>query len=45
MKPIWIHPKDAREQGVAEGDLLKMRTEVGWFVDRVWVTGESNLEL
>ena len=36
--PIWIHPKDARKLGVAEGDLLKIETEIGWFVDKVWVT-------
>jgi len=36
--PIWIHPKDARRLGVAEGDLLKIETEIGWFVDKVWVT-------
>ena len=36
--PIWIHPKDARKLEVAEGDLLKIETEIGWFVDKVWVT-------
>ncbi len=36
--PIWIHPKDAAKLGVAEGDLLKIETEIGWFVDKVWVT-------
>ena len=36
--PIWIHPKDAAKLGIAEGDLLKIETEIGWFVDKVWVT-------
>ena len=36
--PIWIHPKDATKLGVSEGDLLKIETEIGWFVDKVWVT-------
>jgi anaerobic selenocysteine-containing dehydrogenase len=36
--PIWIHPSDAAKLGVAEGDLLKIETEIGWFVDKVWVT-------
>ena len=36
--PIWIHPKDAEKLGVEEGELLKIKTEIGWFVDKVWVT-------
>ena len=36
--PIWIHPSDASKLGVGEGDLLKIETEIGWFVDKVWVT-------
>ncbi len=36
--PIWIHPKDATHLGVKEGELLKIETEIGWFVDKVWVT-------
>ena len=36
--PIWIHTKDAHRIGVKNGDLLKIQTEIGWFVDKVWVT-------
>jgi anaerobic selenocysteine-containing dehydrogenase len=36
--PIWLHPKDADRFGVATGDLLKVNTEIGYFVDKVWVT-------
>ena len=36
--PIWIHTKDAHRIGVKDGDLLKIQTEIGWFVDKVWVT-------
>ena len=36
--PIWIHSKDAEKLGVNEGELLKIQTEIGWFVDKVWVT-------
>jgi anaerobic selenocysteine-containing dehydrogenase len=36
--PIWIHPNDAEKLGVEEGELLKIKTEIGWFVDKVWVT-------
>ncbi len=36
--PIWIHTEDAGKLGVKTGDLLKVATEIGWFVDKVWVT-------
>ena len=36
--PIWLHPKDAKRLGVKEGGLIKVETEIGWFVDKVWVT-------
>jgi anaerobic selenocysteine-containing dehydrogenase len=36
--PIWIHPTDARRIGVATGSLVKVETEIGYFVDKVWVT-------
>ena len=36
--PIWIHTNDANRLGVVNGDLLKITTEIGWFVDKIWVT-------
>ncbi len=36
--PVWLHPEDAARIGVATGDLVKINTEIGSFVDRVWVT-------
>ncbi len=36
--PVWIHPTDARRIGVETGDLVRVETEIGWFVDRAWVT-------
>ena len=36
--PIWVHPEDARRLGVETGDLLKIETAIGAFVDRAWVT-------
>ncbi len=36
--PVWIHPSDARRLGVDTGDLLRVETEIGWFVDRAFVT-------
>ncbi len=36
--PLWLHPEDAARFEVATGDLLKIATAIGWFVDKVWVT-------
>ena len=36
--PVWMHPDDAARLMVDTGDLLYVQTEIGSFVDRVWVT-------
>ncbi len=36
--PIWMHTSDAQRFGVKTGDLLRVNTEIGYFVDKVWVT-------
>jgi anaerobic selenocysteine-containing dehydrogenase len=36
--PLWLHPEDARRFGVATDELLKVHTEIGYFIDKVWVT-------
>ena len=36
--PVWIHPQDAARIGVSSGDLVRVETEIGYFVDKVWVT-------
>ena len=36
--PIWMHPVDARRLAVKTGDLVKVETEIGYFVDKIWVT-------
>ncbi|MCS7051915.1 MAG: formate dehydrogenase, partial [Thermomicrobium sp.] len=36
--PLWLHPSDAERIGVRTGDLVRVETEIGHFVDRVWVT-------
>jgi len=36
--PLWLHPRDAERLGVQTGDLLKVHTEIGYFVDKVWAT-------
>ncbi len=36
--PTWMHTSDAARLGVLTGDLVRIETEIGHFVDRVWVT-------
>jgi len=36
--PLWIHPLDARRLGVGEGDLVRVETEIGYFVVKPWIT-------
>ncbi len=36
--PVWMNPIDARRLGVQTGDLVRVTTEIGYFVDSVWIT-------
>jgi len=36
--PLWLHPSDAARLAVTEEDLLRVETEIGWFVLRPFVT-------
>ena len=36
--PIWMHTSDAEKLGVKTNDLLRISTDIGYFVDKVWVT-------
>ncbi len=36
--PLWIATPDARRYGIETGDLVKVRTQIGYFVTRAWVT-------
>jgi anaerobic selenocysteine-containing dehydrogenase len=36
--PIWMHPDDAKRYGVQTGSLVRISTDIGYFVDKVWVT-------
>ncbi|ANM28504.1 formate dehydrogenase [Acidobacteria bacterium Mor1] len=36
--PLWVHPVDAERLGVETGDLCRVKTRIGYFVPRVWVT-------
>ena len=36
--PLWIHPEDAARLGVRTNDLVRVTTEIGYFVVKCWVT-------
>lgn len=36
--PVWMHTSDAKRLGLKSGELVKLRTEIGYFVNRLWVT-------
>jgi anaerobic selenocysteine-containing dehydrogenase len=36
--PVWVHPEDAELLGIELGDLLRISTRIGHFVNKAWVT-------
>lgn len=36
--PIWMHTSDAKRFDFQTGDLVRLNTDIGYFVDKVWVT-------
>jgi anaerobic selenocysteine-containing dehydrogenase len=37
--PLWIHPSDSARLGIHKtGDLVRVETEIGYFVLKVWIT-------
>lgn len=36
--PLWIHPSDAALHELTTGDLVRVETEIGFFVVKAWVT-------
>jgi anaerobic selenocysteine-containing dehydrogenase len=36
--PVWIHPQDASPLGLETGDLVRVETEIGYFIVKAWVT-------
>jgi anaerobic selenocysteine-containing dehydrogenase len=36
--PIWVNPVDSEKLGIKTNDFVKISTDIGYFVDKVWVT-------
>ncbi len=36
--PVWMHVSDAARLGLRTGELVRVQTEIGYFIDKVWVT-------
>ncbi len=36
--PMWMNSKDAQRLGLATGDMVRVSTEIGHFVARIWAT-------
>lgn len=36
--PLWIHPDDAKVRDISNNDLVRVNTQIGYFVIRAWVT-------
>jgi anaerobic selenocysteine-containing dehydrogenase len=36
--PLWMHTSDARRLGLRTGDLVRVNTDAGYFVDKLWAT-------
>lgn len=36
--PLWIHPSHADRLGLISGDLVRVVTDIGYFVAKAWVT-------
>jgi len=36
--PVWIHPTDAAKLGLETGDLVRVATRIGHYINKAWVT-------
>jgi anaerobic selenocysteine-containing dehydrogenase len=36
--PVWMHTSDAKKLGIKNDSLVRVNTDIGYFVDKVWVT-------
>lgn len=38
INPVWMHTDDAQRLGLQTGDLVRVSTRTGYYVNRLWVT-------
>ncbi|MCF6227426.1 MAG: molybdopterin-dependent oxidoreductase [Planctomycetes bacterium] len=38
INPLWMHPSDMKSRGINNGDLVRVNTDIGYFIDKVWAT-------
>ena len=36
--PLWMHTSDGKRWGIKTGDLVRVSTDIGYFINRAWVT-------
>ena len=36
--PLWLHPQDGKRLGIGADDLVRVETEIGYFVVKPWLT-------
>jgi anaerobic selenocysteine-containing dehydrogenase len=36
--PVWINANDGAALGIENGDLIRVNTDIGYFINRAWVT-------
>ncbi|RLD25292.1 MAG: formate dehydrogenase, partial [Bacteroidetes bacterium] len=36
--PVWMHTSDAKKLDIRNDDLVRVNTDIGYFIDKVWVT-------
>jgi anaerobic selenocysteine-containing dehydrogenase len=36
--PLWMHTSDGERWGIKTGDLVRVSTDIGYFINRAWVT-------
>lgn len=36
--PLWMHTSDGERLNIESGDLVRISTEIGYFINRAWVT-------